>query len=52
MWMLTEKYMNVILEALHMSGGRKNALYPDWVPNLWGASDWTQYDMLLHIREA
>jgi hypothetical protein len=23
-----------------MRGGRKNALYLDWVPNLWEANDW------------
>jgi hypothetical protein len=35
-----------------MNGGRKSAVYPNWVLNFRGASDWPQENMLLYMREA
>jgi hypothetical protein len=35
-----------------MSGGRKSAVYPNWVLNFREASDWPQENMLLYMREA
>jgi hypothetical protein len=40
------------LGRLHMSVGRKTAVYPNWVLNFRGASDWLQENMLLYMREA
>jgi hypothetical protein len=34
-----------------MSGGRKSAVYPNWVLNFREASDWPQENMLLYMRE-
>jgi hypothetical protein len=39
------------LGRLHMSGGRKSAVYPNWVLNFKGASDWPQENMLFYMRE-
>jgi hypothetical protein len=35
-----------------MSGGRKSAVYLNWVLNFREASDWLQKNMLFYMREA
>jgi hypothetical protein len=37
---------------LHMSRGKNSVVYPKWVLNFRGASDWPQENMLLYMREA